>query len=109
MAKTVECKINGQGWHMPATYKASRDVAQEVGDPLGMMLETQAKGQVSWSVEDVISIIAIGLRHAGCGLSRDDIGEAVIEGGLMEYVGVASNYIWAMLEGASERKLEGKK
>ena len=106
MAKTVECTINGTTWHMPASYRASRDVAAKVGDPLQMAIDAHKTGNINLGMEQVIDLIAIGVRHAGCGLDRDSIGEAIMDGGLVNYVQVAGEYIGAMVAGGPEKAIK---
>ena len=104
MAKAVEVTLNGTVWRMPASYKASKEVAERVGDPLQMALRAHATGTVDMTTEQVVDIIAIGVRHAGCSLVRDDIGEAIIDGGLVEYVRAAGEYIGAFVAGGPEKQ-----
>ena len=103
MAKTVACNLNGTTWQMPASYKASRDVAAKVGDPLQMAIEAHKTGNINLGMEQVIDLIHIGVRHAGCSLERDAVGEAIMDGGLVNYVQVAGEYIGAMVAGGPEK------
>lgn len=109
MARTVAVKINGTEYHMPAGWKASRDVAQEVGDPLVLSMKAYTTGELELTTEDVVSIIHIGCRHAGCGLDRDAIGEAIFEEGLLQYLEVCGNYLGAFVQGGPTRGKPSKK
>lgn len=118
MAKTVEAVINGTAYQMPASYKASREIAQAVGDPLKLaMAAHQAKllgtNDGALSVDDVVNIIAIGVKHAGCSLPTDAIGEAIVEAGVMNYLKVVGDYLLAICTGATggagSTKKAGKK
>lgn len=101
MAKTVEAVINGTAYHMPASYRASKEIAEKVGDPLQLMLRAhENKGKVTMSVDDVVQIIAIGCKHAGCSLPVDQIGEHIVEAGVMNYLQVVGDYLMAMCTGA---------
>jgi hypothetical protein len=108
MARTVTVKLNGSEWHMPASYRASREVAEVVGDPVQMAVKS-ANGTLAWTQEDIISIIYIGMKHAGCGLSRDDVGEAIVDSGTIEMAQVAGEYIATMVAGAPERPVQQQK
>jgi hypothetical protein len=110
MAKTVEAVINGTAYHMPASFKASKEIAEKVGDPLKLaMSASQNGGAVPMSINDVVSIIAIGVKHAGCGLSFDAIGEAVVSKGVMTYLPVIGDYLLAICTGSSDVGGDGGK
>jgi hypothetical protein len=101
MAKTVEAVINGTAYHMPASYKASVEIARAVGDPLKLAVTAnQNRGAVSMSIEDVVSVIAIGCKHAGCSLPADAIGEAIVEAGVMNYLKIVGDYLLAICTGS---------
>ena len=101
MAKTVEAVINGTAYHMPASYNASKEIAERVGDPLKLALSAhQGGGAVAMSIDDVVNIIAIGCKHAGCGLTADAIGEAIVDKGVMTYLPVVGDYLLAICTGA---------
>jgi hypothetical protein len=58
-------------------------------------------------LEQVVTVIEIGVRHAGCNLSHDEIGEAIVGGGLVNYIGKAGEYIAAMVAGGPEKPVVG--
>jgi hypothetical protein len=101
MAKTVEAVINGTAYQMPASYKASKEIAEKVGDPLKLAMAAHHDKTATMSVDDIVQIIAIGCKHAGCGLPVDAIGEAVVDAGVMNYLPVVGNYLLAICTGAS--------
>lgn len=102
MAKTVEAVINGTAYHMPASYKASKEIAEKVGDPLKLALSAhESKGTATMSVDDVVNIISIGCKHAGCSLPVDAIGEAIVEAGVMNYLKTVGDYLLAICTGSS--------
>lgn len=101
MAKTIEAVINGTAYHMPASYKASKEIAEAVGDPLKLALAANAnRGSVEMSISDIVNIIAIGCKHAGCSLPTDSIGEAVVEAGVTNYIKIVGDYLLAICTGA---------
>ena len=67
MARTVEAVINGTAYHMPVSYRASKEIAETVGDPLKFAMDAH-RGQLNLTVDDVVRIIAIGCKNAGCSL-----------------------------------------
>lgn len=108
MARAVTVMVGAKEWHMPASYKASKEVAETVGDPLQMSLAAST-GELNWTTDDVVSVIYIGCKHAGCSLSKDEIGEAVMEGGLQNYIVSVGQYIGAMVMGGPERPISGER
>jgi hypothetical protein len=106
MAKTVAFQVNGTTYNMPATYKASKEIAQKVGDPLRMAIDSST-GKLSWTQEDVINVLYIGVSHAGCGLPRDEVAEYVMADGLLPSMAVAAEYIAVLVDGGPERPIKG--
>lgn len=110
MPRTVTVELNGTAWNMPASYAASREVAEKVADPLAMAVDSYKTGTMNLTTEQVIDIIAIGVRLSGCSLGRDAIGEAIIEGGLVNYLSTVGEYVGAMVSGSPEKQsAAGKK
>lgn len=110
MARTVEAVINGTAYHMPASYKASKEIAEKVGDPLKLAVSAHAnQGAVSMSVDDVVNIVAIGCKHAGCSLPVDQIGEFIVEAGVMTYLPVVGEYLLSICTGGPEGGNTSKK
>lgn len=94
MARTVEVVINGTAYHMPVSYRASKEIAEAVGDPLKFAMDAH-KGQLNLTVDEVVRVVSIGCKNAGCSLPMDQIGEAVVEGGVLDYLKIAVEYITA--------------
>lgn len=110
MPRTVEVKVNGTAFHMPVSFKASKEIAERVGDPLKLAVAAnQNRGAVSMSIDDVVNIIAIGCKHAGCSLPTDEIGEHIVEAGVTGYLPIVGDYLLAMCTGSSEVKTPAKK
>jgi hypothetical protein len=55
---------------------------------------------------DVVSIISAGLSAAGCTLTKEEIGEEVVNAGIGAYIEPASVYITSLVSGAPERPIE---
>ena len=107
MARTVAVKINGSEWHMPASWKASKEVAQEVGDPLRLALDADNQ-RLEFTTDMVVTMVYIGCKHAGCSLTRDEIGEHIFEGdGPASYLTVIGEYIGALVLGGPQRPVAG--
>lgn len=106
MARTLPLKLNGTTYNMPVTYKASKEIAEKVGDPLRMAVEANA-GKLQWNQEQIITILHIGATNAGCSLDRDQVGEYVVEHGLVQSSIIAAEYIGLMVGGGPERPVTG--
>lgn len=107
MAKTVEMELAGVTYEMPASYKVAREIGQRVGDPLKMAL-TAESGEMPWSLENVIDIIWIGCKAAGCSLSRDDVGDEVMEYGVGESLERAAMLIGYIVAGGPDKPIKGE-
>ena len=110
MARTVTVKINGTEWHMPASYRASKEFAEQVGDPLKLAIQAESM-TLELSTEDVVSAIYVGCKHAGSSLTKDQIGESIFESdsGLAGYLDAVGAYIAAMVAGSPERPTPASK
>lgn len=103
MTAVVPVELGGQTWHMPVSYKASRMIAEQVCDPLAVAMEAYKSGAVNLTTEQVVSILHIGVSLAGCGLPRDEIGEKIIELGMVVAVGTVGEYLGALVSGSPEK------
>jgi hypothetical protein len=111
MAKTVEMTLAGVAYEMPASYKVAKEIGQRVGDPLKMAI-TAEQGDVPWTLENVIDIIWIGAKAAGCSLSREDVGDEVMEFGLGESLEKVGQLIGHIVAGGPAKPVKddgGKK
>lgn len=106
MAKTVEMTLAGVAYEMPASYKVAKEIGQRVGDPLKMAI-TAEQGEVPWSLENVIDIIWIGCKAAGCSLSREDVGDEVMEFGVGESLEKAAQLIGHIVAGGPAKPVKG--
>lgn len=106
MPRTVTVKLGTSEFHMPATYAASKEIAEVVGDPIRMAMDS-ATGKLDWTQEDVISIAYIGAKYAGCKFTRDQVGEHVVEAGVAKVASVCGEYIASIVAGGPQRKVEG--
>ena len=106
MAKTVEMTLAGVAYEMPANYKVAREIGQRVGDPLKMALQAEG-GDIPWTLENVIDIIWIGCKAAGCSLSRDDVGDEVMEQGVAESLESAAMLIGHIVAGGPAKPIKG--
>lgn len=106
MAKTVSMELAGVSYEMPASYKVAKEIGQRVGDPLKMALDAE-KGEIPWTLESVIDIIWIGCKAAGCSLSREDVGDEVMESGVAESLEKAAMLIGHIVAGGPAKPVKG--
>lgn len=107
MAKTVDMTLAGVAYEMPASYKVAREIGQRVGDPLKMALQAES-GEIPWSLENVIDIIWIGCKAAGCSLSRDDVGDEVMEFGVADSLEKAAMLIGHIVAGGPAKPIKSQ-
>lgn len=105
-SRYVDVTLAGQAWKMPASYAASKEIAETVGDPLQMAIKAQ-QGDLSWTIDDIVSIIYVGVHRAGASLKREQIAEQIVDGGVQTYLEAAINYVISIVSGEPERPVEG--
>jgi len=111
MPKTVSYTLAGVEYAMPASYKVARDIGQRVGDPLAMAIKAE-QGEIPWTLEATIDIIHVGVKAAGCSLSRDDVADGIFDGGLTGALQAAAELISAIVAGGPDKPIKadgGKK
>jgi hypothetical protein len=110
MPKTVSYTLAGIDYQMPASYKVAREIGQRVGDPLAMAIKAE-KGEIPWTLESTIDIIPIGVKAAGCSLSRDDVADAVFDEGVTGALQASAELIGQIVAGgpANPIKADGGK
>ena len=110
MSKTVSIKLGGKTWAMPANYRASKQLADLGIDPLKIAMDASVnKGMVELGQERVITIVHVGITEAGGELDRDEVGELLMDYGIVRAYEMAGRYLTAMVVGGPERPEAGKK
>lgn len=100
MPRTVEVVLQGTSYQMPASYRAAKEIAAKVGDPLKLSLAAhRSGGVVPMGIDDVVNILAIGAHLAGCKMPTEAIGEEIVEQGVTDYLEVCGNYLLALVSG----------
>lgn len=114
MARTVTVTLRGTEWHMPASYRASKEIAEVVGDPLGMAEKITkhfglkpSERSVLFTLDEMVSIVYIGCKAAGCGLNKDQVGDAIVDAGAADYISIVADYILAICLGGPEKPVQG--
>lgn len=111
MAKTITVELNGQSWAMPASYGASRDIANKVFDPLDIAIKANASGGIKFTVDEIVSVIHIGVTHAGASLTKEQVGNGIFdsEGGVVKHMELVGDYIGLMISGSEGSSGGGEK
>lgn len=95
--KTVEVTVRGERYGMPVSIDAIDSLNSRGVDVFGC-LELLARKKPIPAVQTV-ELIAVGLLLAGCKITRDEIGQAIVEDGLVNYRLVSSAYVLALCSG----------
>jgi hypothetical protein len=104
-AKTIAVTLAGEDWDVPASYRVAADLCTVGIDPLKMAISARTDGMLPIDLEQLVTIIYVGVKRGGCKMTRDDVGEAVIsEMGITAALEVASSILTALvLGGPSEQ------
>ena len=112
-SKTVSITLEGEDWAIPVSYRVAADLCDAGIDPLRMAMAAQSTGTLPITFEQLITVIYIGTKRAGCKLTKDDIGEAIVaEIGMVAALEVASQILTLIVTGgpnAEESNVSGKK
>lgn len=112
--------LNNKTYELRPTYGIFRDILDQVGDPAKFVMDhlryRQAieKGEYPeppFSSDVVIKIIAIALKNHGEKFSDDEIGEMVINAGLVEASAEVALFLYSMITGNrdTEKEAPGKR
>lgn len=105
--KTVDVTIAGVTYAMPVSFSAVLQIA-ESGLELFKVAAVMSSGQMLTLVQ-VVDVISAGVRQAGCTMSREEIGQSIVETGAQDYLKVASAYVIALVAGAPAVPVTSKK
>jgi hypothetical protein len=105
MMRTISVEIGGVDWAVPASYRVASDLCLLGLDPLKIALSARDTGELNINLEQLIDIIHIGIKRAGCQMTRDDVGEAVISQiGIVPALEKASEILTALVAGGPSSK-----
>lgn len=110
MTRTVEATICGTVYSMPVGFAASMKVHEHefLGDPF--KLSTRLAEGERLTLKQVIAIITIGVRCAGCQLEDEAIGDDIIDRGAQDFILPAAKYVVSLVSGSPALPvLDGKK
>lgn len=115
--RELEVTLGGRELRLAATFKASLEIAEKVGDPLTIMREATLEAmflgrgipyEPKWrfTVENTPLILFIGLKAAGEKVKLEEIQELVFEGGFIEAKDAASEYLALLVGPKPEESLD---
>lgn len=119
MARSVKAKFGGKAVALRATFGAAKDISDEVCDLLTMQREQAAalifmqRGmpytpKFAFTVDHVVTILDIALRHADVGLGRDAVEAFVIDEGIDTAQDIATEYLRLYWKAGPEKEPEKK-
>ena len=100
----IDVELNGTNWRMPISFAVSKQIAREVADPLQMTMKIAVK-LWQWEIAHVVNVIFAGVSAAGCQFTRDQVGEAIMRGGVVNYIETAGQYVASLVNGKPARAL----
>lgn len=117
--REIIVELGGEELTLAATFKASLEISERVGDPLMIVREAaieamMAKGGVTYepkwrfTVANVPQIIWIGLKAAGDARKLEQVQELVFSAGFLDAKDVAARYLAGIVSPKSE-ELEASK
>jgi hypothetical protein len=96
--RTIEATVGGKVYSMPVGFASSMRLHEKGIDPLKLSAAlAEREGLTLWQV---ITIITVGVRCAGCQLTDEAIGDDIIETGPQGYILPAAKYVVALVAGA---------
>jgi len=111
------CTLAGEALELTANFKASMEIAKEVGDPLmiareaaleAMMLAKSFPYNPRWSftIENVPQLLHIGVKMSGSKITLEHIQELVFDEGFASSRDHAIEYLSLIVGPAPEEELE---
>lgn len=99
-SKTVSITLSGEDWQIPVSYRVAADLCDAGIDPLKMAMAAQSTGTLPITFDQLVTVVHIGVKRAGCGLTRDEVGEAVVsEIGMVTALEAASQILTLIVTG----------
>lgn len=116
--REMTATLGGQQLVLAATFKASMEVANTVGDPLTIMREAALESmfldqgipyEPKWrfTVANVVQLIMIGLKAAGSTMKQDEVQDLIFEAGFLAGKEVAADYL-ARIAGPQPEEVSDK-
>lgn len=89
-------------YELKASWAASQEFDQKIGDPLQMAMKMHASGEHVFTAKTAVRAIWIGMKHAGGKLTESEIGELCHKGGMVNYLAVANGFLISLVSGGPE-------
>lgn len=105
----VTVEICGESLEFPVSMEAGQKLEAAGYDPLRTALRSKrlAAGEYPLTAQGVITVLAIGAKAAKSKLTREQIGQAVFDAGVMEYLADAVDYLAAFVTAEPEHPAPG--
>lgn len=110
MSRSVSATIAGKKVTLKATFRAGREICDEVCDLLTMQREQAATllfmqrgipytAKFSFTVEHIVDVLAIAVKHSGEKITREDVEAFTIDEGIDKAQEVATKYLQLFFAG----------
>ena len=110
--------LAGRELELAATFKASYEIAKQVGDPMMIMREASLEmlflqrgiaydPKFQFNIENTAKILHIGLRAAGSKMTLEEVQELLFDAGFLEAKDAASSYL-ALIIGPKPKEVTEK-
>lgn len=102
--RKVSATIAGEELELPVTFDAGTKLEAAGYDPLRTALKAKrlTSGEYPLTSLGVIVVLYIGAKAAGSKKTREEIGQAVFDEGVLHYLPVAVNYLAAFVQSEPE-------
>ncbi len=94
---SVKVKFGADEYSLKATWKASEQFDELIGDPLQLALKLHSTGEHVFTAKTAVLAIWIGLKAAGEKFSKDEVGELCHENGIINFLAPANAYLLSMV------------
>jgi len=98
----VKLELNGNSYLLRGTFGALVEIEDEVGEPLPVLLNNIAQGNVS--LRTIMSVILYGARAANPDLDEDRLEQDIAEGGINTAITGIVEFLVVALEGGKQVK-----
>lgn len=106
--RDVTIKLGGEEYTLVPSFKALADISAKVGDPTHIILRSQTMGQPP-SFTQMLKVLHLGLKASGYGLTEEELGEMLFEGGYGEFYEPFGEFLGLLTNGGRAMEEEGNR
>ncbi len=94
-------RLGADEYTIKPTWKTSMEIAERVGDPLGMAFSVAA-GSLELQLKQVVGILWVALKAEGAEYTFDELGELIYKHGPINYTSAVGKYLIEIASQSSE-------